>query len=200
MLWLYILLGIISAVALLMLVPVRLKLLYNEDLRCVLYIGFIKYNVFPKKRKIKKAKAKKETEKSSEQKEKNPKSIKKRGLDWLLNVIKQVANLASNALKDFFRHIIVKRFMISIKVVGDDAADTAVKYGYCCSVVYPAIGLTVGNVKCREYGIDISPNFEENAEFDADIDLEAKIYVFWLITLIIKHGYKGVKLLLDLKN
>ena len=200
MLWLYILLGILLAVALLMLVPVKFKLSYNKELSCVLYIGFVKYTVFPAKPKKKKDKSKKEAEKKSEEKEKKSNPIKEKGLDWLVNVIKQVANLAKDALKDFFRHIIVKRFMISIRVAGDDAADTAVKYGHCCSAVYPAVGLIVGAVKCRDYGIDISPDFEENAEFDADIDLEARILIFWLITLIIKHGYKGIKLLLDLKN
>ena len=201
MIWLYILLGILLVITLLMLVPVGLKISYHKDLVCNLYIRFVKLTLFPTKpKKKKKEKTKKEPEKKPEEKKKKTNLIKEKGLDWLVDVIKRVADLAKDALKDFFRHIIVKRFMLSIKVAGDDAADTAVKYGYCCSAVYPAVGLIVGAVKCKNYGIDISPDFEEKAESNADIDLEAKILTFWLVTLIIKHGYKGLKLLLDLKN
>ncbi len=201
MLWLYILLGILLVITLLMLIPVRLKLSYHKELICILYIGFVKLALYPPKyKKNKKEDSEKEIEKKPEKKKKKTNLIKEKGLDWLIDVIKRVSNLAKDALKDFFRHIIVKRFMLSIKVAGDDAADTAVKYGYCCSAVYPAVGLIVGAVKCKKYGIDISPDFEENAEPDADIDLEAKILVFRLVTLIIKHGYKGLKLLLALKD
>ena len=115
-------------------------------------------------------------------------------------MIKKIADLAVGALKDFFRHIIVKKLMLSINIAGKDAADTAVKYGYCCSAVYPAFGIIVGSVKCKNYGVDISPDFEEKAKSAVIMELEAKIKILWLLALVLKHGYKGLKLLADLKN
>lgn len=50
---------------------------------------------------------------------------------------------------------------LSISVAGDDAADTAIKYGKYCAVVYPAVGTIVRVVKCKGYGVDINPNFSE---------------------------------------
>ena len=44
MLWLYILLGILLVIFLLLLTPVKLKASYNEDFRCILKIGFVKFS------------------------------------------------------------------------------------------------------------------------------------------------------------
>lgn len=201
MLWLYILLGILLVLILLLLMPVKLKATYNEDFRCVLKIGFVKFSLYPpkpKKKKKKKPKKADEEQKSGETKKES--FIKEKGISWLFDLIKKIADLAVGALKDFFRHIIVKKLLLSISIAGSDAADTAVKYGYCCSAVYPAFGIIVGAVKCKKYGVDISPNFEEKAKSAVNMELEARIKILWLIALVIKHGIKGLKLLIDLKN
>lgn len=201
MLWLYILLGILLVIFLLLLTPVKLKATYNEDFRCTLKIGFVKITLYPQKPKKKKKKKPEKTDKEQKSDEKKKESlIKEKGISWLFDLIKKIADLAVGALKDFFRHIIVKKLALSISIAGNDAADTAVKYGYCCSAVYPAFGIIVGAVRCKKYGVDISPNFEEKAKSSVNMELEAKIKILWLLALAIKHGYKGLKLLIDLKN
>lgn len=201
MLWLYILLGILLVLFLLLLMPVKLKATYNEDFRCVLKIGFVKFSLYPPKpKKKKKKKLKKADEEQKSEETKKESFIKEKGISWLFDLIKKIADLAVGALKDFFRHIIVKKLLLSISIAGSDAADTAVKYGYCCSAVYPAFGIIVGAVKCKKYGVDISPNFEEKAKSAVNMELEARIKILWLLALVIKHGIKGLKLLIDLKN
>lgn len=201
MLWLYILLGILLVLFLLLLMPVKLKATYNEDFRCVLKIGFVKFSLYPTKpKKKKKKKPKKADEEQKSEETKKESFIKEKGISWLFDLIKKIADLAVGALKDFFRHIIVKKLLLSISIAGSDAADTAVKYGYCCSAVYPAFGIIVGAVKCKKYGVDISPNFEEKAKSAVNMELEARIKILWLLALVIKHGIKGLKLLIDLKN
>lgn len=200
MLWLYILLGILLVIFLLLLMPVKLKASYNENFRCSLKIGFVKIQLYPQKPKKKKKKSEKTEEKPEHEEKKKESLIKEKGISWLFDLIKKIADLAVGALKDFFRHIIVKKLMLSINIAGKDAADTAVKYGYCCSAVYPAFGIIVGAVKCKNYGVDISPDFEEKAKSAVNMELEAKIKILWLLALVLKHGYKGLKLLADLKN
>lgn len=200
MLWLYILLGILLVIFLLLLIPVKLKASYNENFRCSLKIGFVKIQLYPQKPKKKKKKSEKTEEKPEHEEKKKESLIKEKGISWLFDLIKKIADLAVGALKDFFRHIIVKKLMLSINIAGKDAADTAVKYGYCCSAVYPAFGIIVGAVKCKNYGVDISPDFEEKAKSAVNMELEAKIKILWLLALVLKHGYKGLKLLADLKN
>lgn len=204
MLWLYILLGIALFVALVMFIPITLRASYKEKFWCAVYIGFVKLQLVPAKpKKEKKKKVKKQTPKTEQSKkptEKKPSLIKKYGIEWLLNLIKRVAELAVSALQDFFSHILIKKFSLSISVAGDDAADTAIKYGKYCAVVYPAVGTIVRVVKCKGYGVDINPNFSEKAETEINFDFVARVFVFRLIALAVKHGIKGLKLLAEVKN
>lgn len=204
MLWLYILLGIALFVALVMFIPITLRASYKEKFWCAVYIGFVKLQLVPAKpKKEKKKKVKKQTPKTEQSKkptEKKPSLIKKYGIEWLLNLIKKVAELAVSALQDFFSHILVKKLSLSISVAGDDAADTAIKYGKYCAVVYPAVGTIVRVVKCKGYGVNINPNFSEKAETEINFDFVARVFVFRLIALAVKHGIKGLKLLAEVKN
>lgn len=204
MLWLYILLGIALFVALVMFIPITLRASYKEKFWCAVYIGFVKLQLVPAKpKKEKKKKVKKQTPKTEQSKkptEKKPSLIKKYGIEWLLNLIKRVAELAVSALQDFFSHILIKKFSLSISVAGDDAADTAIKYGKYCAVVYPAVGTIVRVVKCKGYGVDINPNFSEKAETEINFDFVARVFVFRLVALVVKHGIKGLKLLAEVKN
>ena len=204
MLWLYILLGIALFVALVMFIPITLRASYKEEFWCAVYIGFVKLQLVPAKpKKEKKKKVKKQTPKTKQPKkatEKKPSLIKKYGIEWLLNLIKRVAELAVSALQDFFSHILIKKFSLSISVAGDDAADTAIKYGKYCAVVYPAVGTIVRVVKCKGYGVDINPNFSEKAETEISFDFVARVFVFRLVALAVKHGIKGLKLLVEEKN
>lgn len=203
MLWLYILLGIALFVALVMFIPITLRASYKENFWCAVYIGFVKLQLVPAKPKKEKKKVKKQTPKTEQPKkatEKKPSLIKKYGIEWLLNLIKRVAELAVSALQDFFSHILVKKFSLSISVAGDDAADTAIKYGKYCAVVYPAVGTIVRVVKCKGYGVDINPNFSEKAETEINFDFVARVFVFRLVALAVKHGIKGLKLLAEVKN
>lgn len=205
MLWLYILLGIVLFIALVMFIPITLRASYKEEFWCAVYIGFVKLQLVPAKPKKekKKKKAKKQTQKTEQPKkatEKKPSLIKQYGIEWLLNLIKKVAELAVSALQDFFSHILVKKFSLSISVAGDDAADTAIKYGKYCAVVYPAVGTIVRVVKCKDYGVDINPNFSEKTETEINFDFAARIFAFRLIGLAVKHGIKGIKLLAEVKN
>lgn len=203
MLWLYILLGIALFVALVMFIPITLRASYKEKFWCAVYIGFVKLQLVPAKPKKEKKKVKKQTPKTEQPKkatEKKPSLIKKYGIEWLLNLIKRVAELAVSALQDFFSHILIKKFSLSISVAGDDAADTAIKYGKYCAVVYPAVGTIVHVVKCKGYGVDINPNFSEKAETEINFDFVARVFVFRLVALAVKHGIKGLKLLAEVKN
>lgn len=203
MLWLYILLGIALFVALVMFIPITLRASYKEDFWCAVYIGFVKLQLVPAKPKKEKKKVKKQTPKTEQPKkatEKKPSLIKKYGIEWLLNLIKRVAELAVSALQDFFSHILIKKLSLSISVAGDDAADTAIKYGKYCAVVYPAVGTIVRVVKCKGYGVDINPNFSEKAETEINFDFVARVFVFRLVALVVKHGIKGLKLLAEVKN
>lgn len=204
MLWLYILLGIALFIALVMFIPITLRASYKEEFWCAVYIGFVKLQLVPAKPKKekKKKKAKKQTQKTKQPKkatEKKPSLIKKYGIEWLLNLIKKVAELAVSALQDFFSHILVKKLSLSISVVGDDAADTAIKYGKYCAVVYPAVGTIVRVVKCKGYGVDINPNFSKKQKQKLTLTLPQEFLHSDLSVLPLSTESRGLNFLQKLK-
>ena len=204
MLWLYILSGLASVIAIILLTPVKLRVRYEDSFVCDFYIGFVKFRIFPPKpEKKKKAKNKKSDEKKKPEKkkeEKKPGLLEGKGLPAIISLLKQVAELAKGVLKDLFRHIIIKDLSLSIKIAGDDAADTAIKYGKYCSVIYPLVSSIVYAAKCRRYGVDLAPDFDEKAETKIEFHLFVKIRIVWLIALCINNGAKALKILTELND
>ena len=210
MTWLYILLGIILLILLILLIPIGFKAGYSDGVKAVLKIGFIPITLYPpdpkkaekkKKKQEKKAKKKKPEQPEEEKpKEKKPSLIKEKGIHWLVDTIREAAKLATGALKSFFKHLKIKRLNISICYHGEDADDTAVKYGYFCLAVYPAVSAFVKVSKCKNYGIDIAPNFNEGAQSQYAVDIQAYIRVIWLFALAFRYGFKAIKLLISLKR
>ena len=205
MTWLYILLGIILLIVLLLLVPIGFQAGFQGELRAVLKIGFVPIQLYPpkpKKEKKKKPKDEKPQEEKKEEKpkEKKPSLLQEKGLQWLIDTIGQAAQLALGALKSFFKHLVVKRLNISISYHGEDADDTAVKYGYFCLAVYPAVSILVKASKCRRYGVDIAPDFNEGSQSRYAADIYAYIRVVWIVALVFRYGFRVIKLLLSLRR
>ena len=204
MTWLYILLGILLLIFLILLIPVGVKASFQNELKAYLTIGFISIQLYPPKPKKEKKKKKKPEEKKEKKeekpKEKKPNLMKEKGIMWVVDLIKDAASLAAGALKSFFRHLQIKRLNISISYHGEDADDTAVKYGYFCLAVYPAVSVLVKAAKCRKYGVDISPNFNEGEASRYAVDIRAHIRILWLAALVFRYGFRALKLIISLKN
>lgn len=201
--WLYILLGIILLIFLILLIPIGVKVSYKGEVKAVLKIGFIPITVYPPKPKKKKKDKKKDKEKEAEEdkkKKKKPGIVKEKGILWLVDTIREAASLAKGALKSFFKHLVIKRFSISICYHGEDADDTAVKYGYFCLAVYPAVSILVKAAKCKKYGVDISPDFNEGSQSQYAVDIYAYIRLLWIFAVAFRYGFKAIKLLIRLKN
>ena len=205
MLWLYILLGIVLLFAIILAVPIEVCVRYKKHFFCRLSIGFVKFILYPPMPKKKKPKKKKKTEqpqKPAPKKEEKPESnfLKELGLSGIVNLFSKIAELAKGVLKDFFAHIIIKSFALSIKVGGKDAADTAINFGRVCSVVYPLTSAVISSMKYTHYGVDILPDFTENAETKIEFFAIFKTRVIHLVKIVFKHGFKALKMLLELKD
>ena len=198
MLWLYILLGIVLFFAIILAIPIKVCVQYKKQFFCRLRIGFVKIILYPPVPKKKKSKKKKKTEqpqKPAPKKEKKPNDnfLKELGLS-------RITELAAGVLKDFFAHIIIKSFALSIKVGGKDAADTAINYGKVCSVVYPLTSAVISSMKYTHYGVDILPDFTEGAETKIEFFAIFKTRIAHLVKIVLKHGFKALKMLMELKN
>lgn len=205
MIGLYILIGIILFITLILIIPIGVDVSFDKEVRLNLRIAFLSIPILPakpeKEEKPKKEKKKKEEKpEEEEKKEKKPNIIKEKGISWLMDIIRQAAAIAGGMLKSFFKHLVLKKLYISITYAGENAEDTAVKFGYFCSSVYPAVSVLVSVAKCRNYAVDISPNFTNGEKSVFDIDISLRIRIFWILALVFKHGFKAVKLLLSLRR
>lgn len=155
-----------------------------------------------KKKKPKKKKKTEQPQKPEPKKEEKPKDnfLKELGLSGIVNLFTKITELAAGVLKDFFAHIIIKSFALSIKVGGKDAADTAINFGRVCSVVYPLTSAVISSMKYTHYGVDILPDFTEGAETKAEFFAIFKTRVIHLVKIVFKHGFKALKMLMELKD
>ena len=198
----FIFLGVLLLLFLLLLIPVGVRAQLDKDLRVALKIGFISIPLYPPKPKKEKKKKKKEEKPKpkEEKKEKKPGIVKQKGFSWLMETIKNAAILTKGILRDFFKHLVINRLQISIVFCGENADDTAVKYGYLCLTVYPAISILVRAGKCRRYGVDITPDFDAKGASHCEADVHVSIRLLWIFALVFKHGFKALRLLLSLRN
>lgn len=200
----YILIGIILFIALILIIPVGLDVGFEDDLLAKLRIGFLSVPLYPPKpKKPEKEKKKKEKPKEKEEekpKEKKPNIIKEKGISWLIEVIRQAAIIAGGVLRDFFKHLVIRKLNISITYAGEDADDTAVKYGYFCLSVYPAVSVLTTVSKCRQYGVDITPDFQNGGKSVYSVEIWLRIRIFWIFALVFRHGFKALKLIISLRR
>lgn len=199
MIILYILLGLIALAAVLVSVPVVLRVTYDgADPEVRLRYLFVSYTVYPKEDKepgrlrtyldgvLKKLK-----EKSKERKRKKkpaptgsrpPKKTiwqrlrEERGffgaIGYMLRIVKQSASLGAYIVRKSY----VSRMKIHVLVGGDDAAQIAMEHGEWCAALYPALSLVLSSVRgYRKPDVGITTDFLSGSNrYDIDIKLRVK--------------------------
>lgn len=94
-------------------------------------------------------------------------TFNEKGLKGLLSAFKEIARLTGTFLKPVFSHIRIKMLDVNVTVASENAADTAVNYGYFCAGMYPALGVILRAVKFDDYNVVIVPDFnKKKSEFD----------------------------------
>ena len=102
-------------------------------------------------------------------------------------------------LNDIFKKITVTRFYLMLRVAGSDAADSAVKYGQVCSVLYPALKVIGEVVTIEDYDIDVEPDFSDEPKNVAQSEVTAKIRIISILKVAIKRGFQALRLFLKAK-
>ncbi len=203
MIVLKIILWIIAAVrflvVLLLSVPVGADIQYKDKAYIKLRYGFVSIPLdslmsFAKRftgKKSKKPKKKKEPPKQKQEKKENStleaikKLLSEKGLSGILNIISQGAKVAGDTSKYFIKHVKLHGLKISITVATGDAADTAIKYGYVCGAVYPALSVVRNAVKYDDYSVNITADFDKD-KYDIDCAARITIVPWFLIFSAVK--------------
>lgn len=191
---------IIALFILILSIPVRLSIGYDNKIRLTVKYLFLKINVLPvtdKKEKAPKEKKPKEQkpkeEKPKEPKEKKPNPIvemlKANGHDGMMIIVRNLGRILGIYGGKFFKSVIFDEIVLHICVGTGDAASTAIRYGETCQKVYPVFGFICANNLVRRYDIDVQPDFLANkteSEFYCDISICLRKIINASIAMVVR--------------
>ena len=160
----YIFFGILLFLVLILCIPIHINITYNGQFSVVVRYLFIKYTVYPmppKKEKKKKAPEKEGEKKVEKEKKENPalKFVKEHGIDAVIELLRTLLDILGRSADISARHFVISKLVINAIIVGSDSADTAMKYAYACSTIYPMITLLQTRSRLKKHSEDISAGF-----------------------------------------
>ncbi len=201
---LWIVLGILLFLFILLLCPVHLYATFENEFRTKVRYLFITYKVYPQPEETKPEQAQEVKEKKEKQAENDAKSrirgiIEQKGLSGFLEILKEFASIATGAAKKLFVHFIIDYISTDVSVADEDAAQTAILFGGICAAVYTPMGMLVNNLKCKEYHINIVPNFQAK-ECKIRFHFRAHISLLFLISSSLAAFLQSIKVFKSIRQ
>ena len=153
-----ILLVIVFLIGFILFCPFSIELIYQDEVKLKVGYIFPLFKVLPQKPKPEKPEKKKPEKKP---KKKNPvlEFTKKQGLDGIIELLKEITGIILKLADTIRRHLVMKT-RLDLLVVGSDPADTAMKFGYACSAIYPLLSLIDRHTKLKKHEEYIDAGFE----------------------------------------
>lgn len=161
----YILLALLAVLLLTLCCPVYIELWYSDsDLTVKLKLLYcLRLGLYPQKPpkadKPKAAKEKKEKKPAKEKKEIPKKEKKPMGLMDILELINDMLPRVGAGMGFIIRHIIIRRCRVTLTIEGEDAADTAIKYGQINAVCYNIYAYAASALKLKDFCLELIPCF-----------------------------------------
>lgn len=137
-----------------------------------------------KKKKKKKEKPKKEPDNTApataqEKPQKKGNGLLKQlyldqGYDGIEKMLYNTGKALGGFFGKLFKTFTIDELYLTMKVVGSDAADTALSYGKLSSWLFSVLGKLVSTCKVKKYDVDVSPDFLANKK---EAHLYTKVHV-----------------------
>ncbi len=184
-----IILGVfICVLAILLLLPLTVDLVYEREF--ILKIKYLGITLFDNK-KTAEPKKSKQAKKTSQDKESSPKkenfikrTYKQKGL---LGTIDYFSKVFTMVLKRFWwvaKRFKFRKFNFDLVVATSDAADTAIQYGEVCAVLYPVLSLLQSLIDFKPKQVNISADFDKTKwEFKTSILVKTRA-LYWIIAAV----------------
>ena len=183
-----IILSIIAFIAVLINIPVRVKIYVKYNNSEFVNDYKIKYGFITIKKKKQKSHNETETDSAPKKKTKNkPSNI----IRFIKTNIKDIKRLISDVLKYTSKKLIrIEMLSLKSQIGTDDAMNTALSYGSASAVLYNSLGVLEKQVK-----IDFQPDFTQEKIFiEFTSIIRTKIYnVFGLAVLALRRAWPIIK-------
>lgn len=202
--------SIILFFAFLLFMPIVFYADFVNELHLSVRYLFVKIRLLPEKpkkpNKQKKKEAVKKAEKNQEQKKENEtaKKIKeilgKTGIGGLLEIIGEIAKIIGRGTMSIVHRIVISKLNIEIRNGGEDAAQTAINYGYISAALYPAVSVILNNVKkYKSACVQIFPDYDSR-DTTVKCSVRFKVKLWWILSAALKTLWAFIKELMKLKK
>ena len=192
-----ILLVIVFLIGFILFCPFSIELIYQDEVKLKVGYIFPLFKVLPQKPKPEKPEKKKPEKKP---KKKNPvlEFTKKQGLDGIIELLKEITGIILKLADTIRRHLVMKT-RLDLLVVGSDPADTAIKFGYACSAIYPLLSLIDRHTKLKRHEEYIDAGFEAE-KTQVRFILKAHIIPVFVIIGAVGALIGGIRILRKIKQ
>ena len=197
--------AIILFFAFLMFIPVTFYVSFENDVKLSMRYLFVKIRILPDKPKKKEKKGAPTEEKPKQGDEKDVlKKLKevsnKTGLGGFIEIITDLAKTVGGSAAGIIRHIVIKSFDAEVKSGGEDAAQTAINYGYVSAVIYPAVSIILGGVKkYKSARVQIFPDYNSKSS-SVNFSCVFRIKLWWVNLNALRALIKLIKGFMKLKK
>ena len=193
-----ILLVIVFLIGFVIFCPFSIELEYMDEVKLKVGYIFPIFKILPQKEKPEKKKP--EKEKKTKEKKKNPvlEFTKKQGLEGIIELLKEITAILLK-LADTIRRNLVMKTRLDLLVVGSDPADTAMKFGYACSAIYPLLSLIDRHTRLKRHEEYIDAGFEAE-KTQVRFILKARIIPVFVIIGAVGALIGGIRILKKIKQ
>lgn len=122
-------------------------------------IAYLKRKFFKPKPKKKKPNDDKEPKKEKKQQSVFGNLREERGFWGAIGFFVDLGKALGGGMVRIYRGVAIDRFTLRVAICGEDAADTAIKYGEVCSVAFPALSFLLTHARRYRQDIEMAPNF-----------------------------------------
>lgn len=202
---------VIAAIILFFAFLLFMPIVFYADFKGKLFLSvrylFVKIRLLPetpkkpkKKKSAKKAEKKAEAKKENETSKKLREVLRKTGVGGFIEIIAELAKIAGRGAMGVVRHIVISRLDIEIRNGGEDAAQTAINYGYISAALYPAVSVILNNVKkYKSACVQIFPDYDSR-DTTVKCSVRLKIKLWWILSAAMKTLWALMKELMKLKK
>lgn len=174
-------------------------------------IRYIKRGIAALKKKFRKnlkPKKKKSTSDTENPKKKQKQSLfgtlrEERSFWGAVQFFVELGKALGGAMVRIYRGVAIDKFTIRAAVAGEDAADTAIKYGEVCSVAFPALSFLLVNARRYTQDIQINPDFGGDGmpiTFDGEFVIYPILVLAHLLGAVMKFILLQIKITLQNKK
>lgn len=192
----YIIIGIIAFLVLILISPVYITVTYDDD-----FYFKIRFWCFTFKCMTSDNIQESDDKKSSSKKQKNLSfwdTLKKYDILNSAVMLKRVLLIIFKNIKKFIFHVKVDYLDVNYVIVGNDAADTALKYGYISSLSHPLKAIFIEKKILKDPKINILAGFNYD-ESDFNLRLKGHVKIVYILICLASVSLNVMKSFVYLK-